>query len=180
MNRLSLLLAGILLSIVLISCNEDVNYEDLLKAESNSISNFIKTNVIQVTTQQPTDEEWASNPNLWYRTSDNIYLRIDEVGDKTVTLKANDYVVLTMEKRELSGIVVADYTKQPLSFNFVTPGSTGSTYFYHSKGFVEAMEIIAHHQASARFIIPSRIANYTDMNSVTPYLYVIKRLNIPD
>ena len=166
--------------LMLTCCSDDGNYEDLLKAESNSISKFIKENGIQLTTQKPSDDEWALNPNLWYRKSDNIYIRIDEVGDKTVTLKANDYVVLTMEKRDLSGVVVSDYTKQPLSFNFVTPGSTGSTYFYHSKGFVEAMEIIAHHQAAARFIVPSRIANYTDMNSVTPYLYVIKRMNIPD
>ena len=150
-------------SLAVTSCG-DRDYEKLLDAEKSQIKAYINRNGIKVISSYPSDSVWEDN--VYYKTASGLYIHIDELGDTGDSILPNMKIQASYLKKTLDvdPEVVLDYTKDP---HEIVYGASSDA----STGLLEAIGIMHFHGAKAKFILPSRIANSTDMNAVTPYLY---------
>jgi len=167
-------------------CNSNT-YSKLRDQEDKLIKNYLSRHDINVLTEEP-DENYVWGEKDYYKVSgyDDLYFHLRKQGDTTYTVKVYDVVVARYKKFEL--------TEDPDTLNYwttldqahpyefyygITSGtSDGLTSVCESIGWHEAVRLMKHPRAECEIIVPSKQGFSDDETSVTPYVYIIKIVQI--
>lgn len=156
------------------SCvSETETYEVQLNAEKKAISDYIKRNNIIVTETKPKVGEWGTN--IYYKTPNGLYIHIVDNGVEGDTIVSGAIVLARYYKISLTTPpdTVSRYWDPaiyPYPYEFPYQISDG----YTSLAFHEAAGIMKNHNSVAKIIVPSKLGNDIDSESVTPYFYDLK------
>ena len=179
-----LLLIG--MAMIATSCNSNT-YSRLRDKEDKLIKNYLSRNNINVLTEEP-DEDYVWGEKDYYKVSgyDDLYFHLRKQGDTTYTVKVNDVIVARYKKFELTEDpdTVSYWTTldqaHPYEFYYgITSGtSDGYTSICESIGWHEAVRLMKHPRAECEVIVPSKQGFSDDETSVTPYVYIIRIVQI--
>lgn len=179
-----LLLIG--MAMIATGCNSNT-YSRLRDKEDKLIKNYLSRNNINILTEEP-DEDYVWGEKDYYKVSgyDDLYFHLCKQGDTTYTVKVNDVIVARYKKFELTEDpdTVSYWTTldqaHPYEFYYgITSGtSDGYTSICESIGWHEAVRLMKHPRAECEVIVPSKQGFSDDETSVTPYVYIIRIVQI--
>lgn len=178
------LLAGI--ALVVAGCNSNT-YSKLRDKEDKLIKNYISRNNLNILTEEPGENYvWGEKDYHKVAGYDDLYFHLRQRGDTSYTVKANDVVVTRYKKFELveEADTVSYWTTldqaHPYEFYYgITSGtSDGLTSICESVGWHESVRLMKHPRAECEVIIPSKQGFSADETSVTPYVYIIRIVQI--
>jgi len=188
------------LAVIATGCSSNT-YSSLRNQEDKLIANYISRNQLNILTEEPAEDyEWGEKD--YYRVSgyDDLYFhlikrgehyRIDsisptETNEVDQTILRNNVVVTRYKKFQL--IEDADTLSYwttldqayPYEFYYgITSGSSdGNTKICESIGWHEAVRLMKYPRAECEIIVPSKQGFSDDENTVTPYVYIIKIVQV--
>jgi hypothetical protein len=178
----------LLIGIVMMTagCNSNT-YSRLRDKEDKLIKNYLSRNNINVFTDTPDDNRvWGEKDYYKVAGYDDLYFHLRKKGDTAITVHVNDVVVTRYKKFELTenADTLSYWTTldqaHPYEFYYgITSGtSNGLTAICESVGWHEAVRLMKHPRAECEVIIPSKQGFSADETSVTPYVYIIKMVQI--
>jgi hypothetical protein len=179
------LLAGV--AALLASC-EQSTYSRQRDQEDKLIANFISRNGFNILTEVPADDVWGEKDYLKVPGYDNFYfhlayrgdsVRIDSISpteaDTTdLQILANDVNVLRYKRFELTenADTLSYWTTleqaYPLEFQYLNLNTV------ESEGWHMAVKLMKYPNSECTIIQPSKLGFNADVNSVTPYGYIMK------
>lgn len=169
---IKLLFSLLVSSLVLSACSDNDNYEKLLEKEKTAISNYIKDNGISTIHSIP--EGNAFGENEYFKTSDEMYIHISDIGDTNREIGNRIRVAYSYKKTNLlTGEMAEDTNMYGYKPEFIV-GVANSTAFYANSAIREAVNIMKYHNSSAVVIVPSKLGDETDTDAVIPCLYELK------
>jgi hypothetical protein len=175
MKRISyLLFLSFLISLISTSCSNTKTYAQQLDDEQALITAYIKRQNINVLSVLPAkDAIWGAND--YYKSGSGLYFHLIDSGmrNDTTTLQLKNTVVPRFKQFALT--INPDTISNWNTVDFPYP----NTFIYGDlsqscKGFQEAVSYMRKNDSQAMLIVPSTLGFQADLNSVTPYGYLIK------
>ncbi|MDD4608556.1 MAG: DUF4827 domain-containing protein [Bacteroidaceae bacterium] len=194
-NKLGHLCMLIMLAGVIVGCDDTVTYADRLDAEQAAISEFIKTeniNVISEATFEAQDSTTDVSKNEYVFLSDSgVYLQIVQNADGK-SVETNDEILVRFKQINISVRDTLTNFNTSISVDemrYVKSSSTSSGQFINSyggmyqtygsavpAGWLIPLEYITIGRSSSdrahiKIIVPSKMGHSTASGSVLPYYY---------
>ncbi len=159
------------LMVLLAACTKGT-YADELKAEKKIIKNFISRKGIKVLSSMPKDSVFAENE--FYKTSDELYFRLDKKGTGQDTITPGARVNLRYKKYDLSENpdTISYWTTAevpyPIEFYYLTSTENTCLAWHYAVGMMRQSG------SEATIIVPAALGFSSDQSPLTPYVYKIK------
>ena len=199
MKKLNYCIALVGLVTLMIGCTGQT-YSRLRNKEDKLIHNYLRRNQINILHKLPANDVWGEKDYYKVPGYDDLYFHLDVRGDSVYidsvsptqidtidqTILRNDIVVtrykkfaLTVDADTLSYWTTLD---QPHPYQFyyaITSGvSDGMTEICESLGWQEAVRLMKYPGSQCEIIVPSKQGFAVDETTVTPYVYIIKIVQV--
>jgi hypothetical protein len=185
------LLTGIVLAGI--GCTNNT-YSSLRDKEDKLIDNYISRNQLVILEEEPA-EDYVWGEKEYYHVSgyDKLYFHLTRRGPATdsetgkdMTILRNDIVVVRYKQFQLyeNADTLSYWTTldqaHPYEFYYgITSGtSDGMTSICESIGWQKAVQLMKYPGSECEVIVPSKQGFSNDETSVTPYVYIIRIVQV--
>lgn len=163
-------------------------YSALRAQEDALIGDFIARNQWHIIYSLPEDDEWGEKDYYKIQTSifgtnyDDLYFHLSKPGDAEKEVTYGDIIVARYKKFRLeAGADTLSYWTtidkvDPYEFTYGQLSGMGK--ICDSKGWHEAVKLMKYPGAECEILVPSKQGFSDDEMSVTPYVYIIKIVNV--
>jgi hypothetical protein len=162
-------------------------YSSLRGQEDGLIGDFIQRNKLNIIYELPEDDAWGEKdyykvPKGNYGNYDDLYFHLIQRGESEREIAYNDVVVTRYKKFQLEeGADTISYwttNDEPAPYEFIYGPVSGTGKICESKGWQEAIRLMKYPGSQCEMIVPSKQGFYEDEMSVTPYVYIIKIVQV--
>lgn len=184
--KAKLLLLVLTIGFITTSCDQ-TGYSNNRKEENKLIANFFSRNGFNIITEAPENDVWGEKDYLQVPGYDDFYfhlttrgdsIRIDSIDGKADTIDLsvvpNDLIVLRYKRFEL--------TENADTISYWTTLEQAYPYEFHYGNLAEceatgwhlAIKLMKYPNSECTIIQPSKMGFPPEVNSVTPYGYIMK------
>jgi len=159
-------------------------YSALRAQEDALISDFINRNQWNIIYFLPEDDAWGEKDyykiqtSIWGTNYDDLYFHLRKPGDPSKEVTYGDIIVARYKKFRLEA--GADTLSYWTTIDKVDPEEFiyGQLSGCESRGWHEAVRLMKYPEAECEILVPSKQGFSDDEMSVTPYVYIIKIVNV--
>lgn len=176
----------------LASCSHSATaYSKLLKQEKALMREYIKRHGYVITHTLPTDEEFMQNEKLFYAVQgyDRLYYRLDHRGDSigVDSVRMDTVVIPPIRRGDKVSIRYRQFTltQHPDTMEYWTTKNAAYPdefrYMTDSKAcqaWHVAVQLMRYPRSECTILVPSKFAGEAADNSVTPYGFQLKIVNV--
>lgn len=181
-KNLIVLCCTALLSVLTISsCRSNSSYSKLLKEEKKLIDNYVSRNNLEIVDYEPTAEQFAANPKLYYAYpgTDRFYFRLEKAGETDGdSIRVSQKVYVRYKQYDLteypdtaSNWSILD-SPNAIEFNFWSDMYSGRGTSCTAWNY--AIRLMKYNNSECTIIVPSKLGFESEQSTVTPYGYMMR------